>query len=46
MIIYNISLTEAILFSEIRYQKLIKLLEIRLKIGRETVFLKKMQFDS
>lgn len=46
MVIYNISLTEAILFSEICQQKLIKLLEIRRKIGRETVFLKKMQFDN
>ena len=41
VVTYNTSKTEAVLFSKARRQKLTKLLEIRMRIGGETIYFKK-----
>lgn len=45
-VIYYINITEAVLFLKACWQKLVKLLETRLRIGGEIVFFKKRSPDS
>lgn len=40
-VIYDISRTEAVIFSKARQQKLTKVLEIRIRVDKETVLFKK-----